>query len=155
MKEILYPGDLFWNEQGQKPFDPRAVAWVDSADMARIAPKLSGLPPEKSETVEVRYPDPQRVILEVTLQSSGLVILSDVHYPGWQLKIDDDPAPIYRVNVSMRGARRRRPPSPRVFVRAAIVSARSHWLGRRALRMAGAGLYSTVRPVTIRVQNGG
>jgi hypothetical protein len=27
-----------------------------------------------------------------------------VDYPGWQLTIDDEPAPIYRVNVLMRGA---------------------------------------------------
>ena len=42
---------------------------------------------------------PQRAILDVTLESTGLVILSDVDYPGWQLTIDDEPAPIYRVNV--------------------------------------------------------
>ncbi len=148
MKEILYAGDLFWNEQGLTPFDPRGVAWVDSADIARIAPKLSGLPPEKSETVKVRYPDPQRVILEVTLQSSGLVILSDVHYPGWQLKIDDDPAPIYRVNVSMRGALVAAGPhrleysfAPRSFQIGFIGSFAGicAWLAL--------GLYCTVRPV--------
>ena len=55
-------------------------------------------------SVTVRYPDPQHVTLDVTLDSSGLVILADVDYPGWQLTIDDKPAPILGVNVSMRGA---------------------------------------------------
>ena len=27
-----------------------------------------------------------------------------MYYPGWQLTIDDEPAPIYRVNGVMRGA---------------------------------------------------
>ena len=43
-------------------------------------------------------------MLEATLDSPGLVILSDVYYPGWELTIDDKPATIYRVNGMMRGA---------------------------------------------------
>ncbi len=102
-QEILYARDLFWNDPTLTLFDPHAVAWVSRTDLAQIMPKLSGRPPRKSESVKVRYPNPQRAILEVTLESSGLVILSDVDYPGWQLTIDDEPAPIYRVNVLMRG----------------------------------------------------
>jgi hypothetical protein len=103
-KEILYSGDLFWNDPTRPIFDPRAVAWVNETDLAQIMPHLSGGPPSKSEAVTVRYPDPQHVTLDVTLDSSGLVILADVDYPGWQLTIDDKPAPILGVNVSMRGA---------------------------------------------------
>jgi uncharacterized membrane protein YfhO len=54
--------------------------------------------------VKVTYPDPRQAILEVRLDSPGLVILADVYYPGWELTIDGKPAPIYRVNGSMRGA---------------------------------------------------
>ena len=57
-----------------------------------------------SETVKVTYPTPQRAVLEVELKSPGLVVLSDVYYPGWMLTIDDKPATIYRVNRMMRGA---------------------------------------------------
>jgi len=103
-KEILYPRDMFWNDPSLTLYDPRTVAWVNITDLAQIMPKLSRQPPRKSESVKVRYPNPQRAILEVTLESSGLVILADVDYPGWQLTIDDEPAPIYRVNVVMRGA---------------------------------------------------
>ncbi len=102
--EILYSGDLFWNEPALTLFDPRAVAWVDEADLARIAPGLRGQAPSKSELVKISYPSPQRAVLDVTLQSSGLVVLSDVYYPGWQLRIDDVEAPILRVNLAMRGA---------------------------------------------------
>ncbi len=80
------------------------MAWVDEADLARIAPGLSGQASSKSEMVKIWYPSPQRAVLEVTLQSSGLVVLSDVYYPGWQLRIDDVAAPIFRVNLAMRGA---------------------------------------------------
>ncbi len=40
-----------------------------------------------SEAVKVRYPSPQRVELDVTLGSPGVVVLADVYYPGW--KLDD------------------------------------------------------------------
>ncbi len=102
-QEILFARDMFWNDPSLTLFDPHKVAWVSPTDLAQILPKLSGQPPNKSESVKVHYPNPQRAILEVTLESTGLVILSDVDYPGWQLTIDDKPAPIYRVNVAMRG----------------------------------------------------
>jgi uncharacterized membrane protein len=103
-KEILYARDPFWNDPTLTLFDPHTIAWVNHTEVAQITPKLSGRLPSKSESVEVSYPNPQRAILMVTLESPGLVILADMDYPGWQLTIDDEPAPIHRVNVSMRGA---------------------------------------------------
>ena len=50
------------------------------------------------------YPTPEQAVLEVSLDSPGLVVLADVYYPGWELTIDGKPAPIYRVNGAMRGA---------------------------------------------------
>ena len=50
------------------------------------------------------YPNPQQAVLDVRLDSAGLIILADAYYPGWELLIDGRPAPIYRVNVCMRGA---------------------------------------------------
>jgi hypothetical protein len=104
MQEILYAQDMIWYDPGLAVFDPREVAWVTAADLAQIMPLLSGRRAGQSETVRVSYPDPQRAELDVTLDSSGLVILGDVYYPGWQLTVDGRPAPIYRVNGVMRGA---------------------------------------------------
>jgi hypothetical protein len=101
---IFYPRDVFWTDATLDFYDPREVAWLNRTDLAQIRSQLSRERPNKSESVQVRYPDPQHVILNVTLESSGLVILADVDYPGWQLTIDDKPAQIYRVNVAMRGA---------------------------------------------------
>jgi hypothetical protein len=103
-KEILYARDAFWNDPTLTLFDPRTMAWVNDTELAQITPKLSGRLPDKNESVNVTYPSPQRAILEVTLESPGLVILADMDYPGWQLTIDGARAPIHRVNVSMRGA---------------------------------------------------
>jgi hypothetical protein len=104
IREMLYADDPLWHDATLRPFDPRTLAWVDNSKKTELAPYLSGRLPGLAETVKVTYPSPQRVELEVTLESPGLVILADVYYPGWELAIDGKPAPIHAVNRLMRGA---------------------------------------------------
>ena len=104
MQEILYADDPLWHDATRRAFDPRALAWVEHDKRTELSPYLSGRPPRPTETVKVTYPTPQRAELEASLESPGLVILADVYYPGWELTIDGQPAPIYRVNRLMRGA---------------------------------------------------
>ena len=80
------------------------MAWLSKDDLKQLRLYLSGQTTTPSESVDVAYPSPQRVVLEVSLDSPGLVILADVYYPGWYLAIDGQPAQIYRVNGLMRGA---------------------------------------------------
>ena len=105
MQEILYAGgpDLE-RRNAHRAYDPRRLAWVGSDDLNEIRGHLSGKTTRPSETVKVSYPSPQQAVLEVTLDSPGLVVLADIYYPGWELTIDGKPAPIYRVNGVMRGA---------------------------------------------------
>jgi hypothetical protein len=103
-QEILYAGDRIWTDSTQRVYDPRIVAWISSDDVSAIRPYLSGDKPRASETVKVEYPSPQKAVLEVNLESRGLVVLADVYYPGWELTVDGEPTPIYRVNGAMRGA---------------------------------------------------
>ena len=104
MQEILYADDPLWHDSTLKAFDPRTLAWVDRDQASALGRYLSGSEPKPSESVKVAYPSPQRVELDVTLETPGLVILGDVYYPGWELTIDGVPAPIYRANRVMRGA---------------------------------------------------
>jgi hypothetical protein len=104
MLEMLYADDPIWHDSKMLAFDPRTVAWIEDDLKPELEPFLSGRPPRPAETVRVSYPTPQRADLEVSLESPGLVILSDLYYPGWELTIDGRPAPIYRVNRLMRGA---------------------------------------------------
>jgi hypothetical protein len=102
--EILYPGDVFWNEPGMPVFDLRMTAWVEAGDRERLGAHLPGGRLAPGETVDVRYRGPQRDELDAQLERPGLVVLADVFYPGWRLTIDGRPAPIFRVNQGMRGA---------------------------------------------------
>jgi hypothetical protein len=103
-EEMLYANDLYWHDESKVAFDPRQVAWVPRDVIDEVGPGLSRRRTTKSEEVKVSYPSPQQVVLDVELDSPGLVVLADVMYPGWTLTINDKPAPIYRVNGLMRGA---------------------------------------------------
>ena len=106
MRHMVYEENPFWHEPGLDPVDPLRTAWIESAEPARLAPFLSGSRPDDAErdaVVVSRY-EPQRVVLDVRLSRPGLVILSDVFYPGWRLTLDGRPAEILRANRLMRGA---------------------------------------------------
>jgi hypothetical protein len=104
MQEILFAEDPIWRKSRQPVYDPHRLAWMAESDLGAIRDYLSGQTTENSETVRVTYPSPEQAVLEATLVSPGLVVLADIDYPGWELAIDGMPAPIYRVNLLMRGA---------------------------------------------------
>ena len=104
IEEILYANDRYWFDDTKFSFDPKELAWITTDDIGEVRAKLSDRPPAHSERASVTYPSPQQAVLEVDLESPGMVILADVDYPGWQLTIDGQPAKIYRANQRMRGA---------------------------------------------------
>ena len=103
LEEMIY-SDRMWHDPSLPVFDPRQILWADREALRGLGPFLAGGPPTPAESVRVDYPDPQRVELVATLEKPGVVVLSDVDYPGWKLTIDGRPAPIHRVNRMMRGA---------------------------------------------------
>jgi hypothetical protein len=150
IKEILYAADPIWNEPTQRVYDPHSVAWVGSDELTAIRDYLSGRATKPSETVKVTYPSPQQAVLLVNLDSPGLVILSDVYYPGWELTIDGRSAPIFKVNGLMRGAAV--PVGPHRLV---YTYAPRSWRVGRLVSIAGAavllilGLSCVRRPVSL------
>jgi hypothetical protein len=104
MLELLYQEDEVWHASGARVHDPHAVAWVESARSGELAEYLPRMDPDASEAVEVVRDEPQRVELVARLRWPGLVVLSDVYYPGWHLTVDGRPAEVLRANRAMRGA---------------------------------------------------
>jgi hypothetical protein len=103
MYEILHPNDIFWSD-GVDAFDPRQLAWIETEDRRLIEPYLSRQTVLASESPRITRYEPQRVEIEVDLNSPGIVLLADVNYPGWKLTIDGKSSPILRANRLMRGA---------------------------------------------------
>ncbi|MFN0166482.1 MAG: YfhO family protein, partial [Bryobacteraceae bacterium] len=77
-------------------FDPRSVATVEG-----IPPQLdtcgvvddARLVSQRANSVEI----------EATLGCRGLLVASDVWYPGWRVDVDGESAPLVRVNGILRG----------------------------------------------------
>lgn len=103
--KILHQGDEFWNVPGLPVRDPRGVAWVETDRPGEVDRFLSRAEPDPSETVTVTATrqDPRRVDLTAVLNSPGLVVVSDMYYPGWYVTVDGHPAEILRTNRAMRG----------------------------------------------------
>jgi uncharacterized membrane protein YfhO len=49
--------------------------------------------------------EPDRVVLRADARRAGLVVLSDVVYPGWKATVDGRPADLERVDYVLRGVR--------------------------------------------------
>jgi hypothetical protein len=80
------------HEQG---FDPRATALVESDLKCESAGAN-----ENGEVKVVRYENTQ---IETRVDSDGgLLIFSEVDYPGWRATVDGEPAPIVRANYLLR-----------------------------------------------------
>jgi hypothetical protein len=101
---MLFSNDLTWPDPTRPVYDPRRYVWLDETDRPELNAYVPGGSPSAGDVVRVVRCDPDRVELDATLDRPGIVVLADVHYPGWTLTIDGRAAPIYRANRMMRGA---------------------------------------------------
>jgi len=80
-------------------FDPRSEAVVERA-VEGLAQEAVAAPPGNSR---IETYGPERVVLRASTQARSLLVLSDLHYPGWKARLDGRDVPIERVNYLMRG----------------------------------------------------
>ena len=84
-------------------FDPLRQAVVS----AGLEEPLVPLPREGAEGAAeaVRFASYQadRMKLAVRARGRGLLVLSEVHYPGWEAEVNEQPTPIHKVNGLLRG----------------------------------------------------
>jgi len=82
-------------------FDPRRsvvlVGSFEPSELDRLAR------PTGPEAVEIVSYEPNEVELRVALSAPGIVVLTDVDYPGWRVWVDADEAELLRANALVRG----------------------------------------------------
>lgn len=80
-------------------FDPRQVALIEEA----LPKSLKNGTRDPEASVSVRELQATRIVVEVTTREPAFLVLSDVHYPGWQARIDEEPQPIIETYTLLRG----------------------------------------------------
>jgi hypothetical protein len=78
-------------------FDPASQAIVEGILPGQMAMPSTG------EKVSVTAYEGQRVEIAADLDAPGLLVLSDMFYPGWQAYVDGARQPIFATNLIMRG----------------------------------------------------
>ncbi len=79
-------------------FDPRTTALVDEGRL----PQVSTFP-QGDTSAPVRRIDDSSVTVDVSTAGGGMLVLSDVWYPGWRARVDDTPATVLRADGALRG----------------------------------------------------
>ena len=92
--ETVADGEQALHKLAAPDFDPRQVAYVEGA----VGSAQEGL-----GTAEIIEEVPSEVTLSVDMQTAGLVVLSDRWDAGWRAYLNGKPAPLLRVNYTLRG----------------------------------------------------
>ena len=82
-------------------FDGRRVA-VTERELPGLPQDAGGQASLSGSARLVSY-EPERVVARASAQSPGLLVLTDVHYPGWKARVDGRDVPIERVDYLLRG----------------------------------------------------
>jgi Bacterial membrane protein YfhO len=105
----VFPRAWAIHELVQPPNDEAGNRMIQEqlADFHRLGFKLGAAPALDScsmpDEVSLTEHSTDQVRIRAKMACRGMVVLSDVYFPGWHAEIDGNPAPIYEVNVAMRG----------------------------------------------------
>jgi hypothetical protein len=76
-------------------FDPYRVAYVDNP--------FDAVPTQTAEPVTIETTQPDRVVADADLVTPGLLVLSEINYPGWLATVNGSTQPIVEVDGLLRG----------------------------------------------------
>jgi hypothetical protein len=68
--------------------------------LTQALPAVAGTPSWKAEVTSYRN---NAIALDIQTSQDGLLVLSEMHYPGWKASIDGQETKIVRTNYSLRG----------------------------------------------------
>jgi hypothetical protein len=124
-------------------FDPAHTALLES-DPGVVLPMEPGTPAWKAEIRDYRD---NAILINVQTDRNGLLVLSEMFYPGWTARVDGVETPVHRTNYNQRGMFVPRGShsvevrfEPRTF-------SRGLWISLASLLVCGAGI---VVPLTKR-----
>ena len=82
-------------------FDGRRVA-ITERPVDGLPEGTSAQPAGRAELVSYEH---ERVVAEATARRPALLVLTDLHYPGWKVRVDGQEAELERVDYLLRGVK--------------------------------------------------
>jgi hypothetical protein len=93
-----------------EPSDDAAFARIDKPgiDLHNVAVLQGQLPraldaEATGDSLRFRSYEPDEMSLDVNAAGNGLLVLSEVYYPGWRATVNGQTAEIYKVDGALRG----------------------------------------------------
>jgi len=89
-------------------FNRQTEALIDESNLSLLKARYTPAPPNatqatvKSEARIVTY-SRNSVIIDVQASEAGILVLHDIHYPGWEALVDGERRPVLRANLLFRG----------------------------------------------------
>jgi hypothetical protein len=96
-------GEAALAAMSQPGFDPRDAAVVEGPISSSGKAVIETTSDSSDSAVHIKSYQDQKVVLDAAMQGGGLVVLSDVSYPGWKASVDGKPANIYTTDYAFRG----------------------------------------------------
>lgn len=91
--------------EAEKPFDPRAVALLETPEVGLPAALRPGSANALSPQASARLTgyEPNALQVETNSDRPAVLVISEAHYPGWSAEIDGQPTALYTANYLLRG----------------------------------------------------
>jgi hypothetical protein len=86
---------------GDSRFDPARQAVLEQAPVPPPERAPEGAPRMTPATV-TRH-ERHRVVIEADAPRAGVLVVAEVYYPGWSVRVDGKPAPLLRADYALRG----------------------------------------------------
>ena len=96
--EVVRDPDTALTRVQQDDFDPRALVLVDREIEWRSAGSAPAV-----EAIAWKELSPERARLRVQSPRPAVLVLADLHWPGWRVTVDGEQRPVFRADYLFRG----------------------------------------------------
>lgn len=93
----VHDEDALLDRINDPAFDPRQVALLEEDTSCGLSQ------PGGAEEARVEKPENNRLEVDVRADGAGILVLSEVYYPGWRATLDGEPVQILTVDYVLRG----------------------------------------------------
>jgi hypothetical protein len=103
--DIMDSDEDVLRELANDTFNPRELVLLSRDD--NLPPGIATLPGQAAgsgdSSVQVDRYDTEKIVIAVHQERPGILVVSDVYYPGWNAYVDGNPAPLFPADYAFRG----------------------------------------------------